>query len=83
MPEPVNAEDESLLIDLKILCNAVVTPIILPGLPATTTVADLKASVQNAFESRPATERMRFIYRGRILPNDEEELGNIFGVDNV
>jgi hypothetical protein len=83
MTEPTNAEDEPLRIDLKILCNAITTPIVLPGLPTTTTVADLKASVQNALESRPATGRMRFIYRGRILPSDDEQLGHIFGLDNV
>lgn len=79
-----NAPDqEQLQVDLKILCNTVATPIRLPGLPANTTVASVKSYAHNELDHRPPVERMRLIYNGRLLSNDQAELGEVFGWEQV
>tara|TARA_R110002003_G_scaffold107_9_gene9027 strand:- start:4449 stop:4718 length:270 start_codon:yes stop_codon:yes gene_type:complete len=52
-------------------------------LPTTTTIKELRSRIQDAVPSRPATERMRLIYRGRVVANDADTLGDVFGADNV
>jgi hypothetical protein len=52
-------------------------------LPTTTTIKELRSRIQDAVPSRPATERMRLIYRGRVVANDADTLGDVFGAANV
>ncbi|KAF2641779.1 hypothetical protein P280DRAFT_548418 [Massarina eburnea CBS 473.64] len=54
-----------------------------PGLRASTTIAELRQRVQDAVPSRPATERMRLIYRGRVVANDDDTLRDVFGADSL
>jgi hypothetical protein len=52
-------------------------------LPASTTVRELRSRIQDAVPSKPAPERMRLIYRGRVLANEADTLENIFGAESV
>lgn len=54
-----------------------------PDIPTTTTIKELRRRIQDAVPSKPATERMRVIYRGRVVANDADTLGSVFGADNV
>jgi hypothetical protein len=78
------AEDIS-TINLKVLSPSteVEGGVSFPDLPATTTVQELRSRIQDAVPSKPATERMRLIYRGRVVANDADTLGHVFGADNV
>ncbi|KAI1509548.1 Ubiquitin protein [Pyrenophora tritici-repentis] len=72
-------------INLKILSPSteVEGGVNLADVPASTTVKELRSRIQNAVPSKPATDRMRLIYRGRVVANDAETLGNVFGTDNI
>ena len=76
---------EEQTINLKILSPSteVEGGVNLADVPASTTVKELRSRIQNAVPSKPATDRMRLIYRGRVIANDAESLGNVFGTDNV
>ncbi|CAE7030398.1 hypothetical protein P3342_006296 [Pyrenophora teres f. teres] len=78
------AEEEQ-TINLKILSPSteVEGGVNLADVPASTTVKELRSRIQNAVPSKPATDRMRLIYRGRVVANDAETLGNVFGTDNI
>jgi hypothetical protein len=52
-------------------------------LPASTTVRELRSRIQDAVPSKPAPERMRLIYRGRVVANEADTLENIFGAESV
>jgi hypothetical protein len=77
--------EDAPVIDLKVLSpsTAVGRDIHLPQIPASTTVADLRLKLQDAIESRPAIDRMRLIYRGRVVANDTDTLSDVFGTENV
>ena len=79
MAEPGN------VINLKILSPSteVEGGVILPDLPASTTIKELRQKIQDAAPSKPATDRMRLIYRGRVVANDNDKLVDIFGVESV
>jgi hypothetical protein len=78
------AEEEQ-SIHLKILSPSteVEGGVNLPDVPASTTIKELRTCIQNAVPSKPATDRMRLIYRGRVVANDADTLGNVFGAENV
>jgi predicted glycosyltransferase len=57
--------------------------ITLADIPASTTVKELRSRIQNAVPSKPAPDRMRLIYRGRVVANDADTLSTVFGTDNV
>lgn len=54
-----------------------------PDIAAATTVKDLRLRIQNEIPSQPAVERMRLIYRGRVILHDADTLVDVFGLDNV
>ena len=54
-----------------------------PALAASTTIAELKQKIQDAVPSKPATDRMRLIYRGRVVANADDALLTVFGSDTV
>jgi hypothetical protein len=78
------AEEEQSL-NLKILSPSteVEGGVNLRDLPASTTIKELRCRIQDAVPSKPATDRMRLIYRGRVVANDADTLGNIFGAGSV
>jgi hypothetical protein len=77
--------EESDFINLKILSPSteVECGVHLPNLPASTTIQELRQKIQDAAPSRPATERMRIIYRGRVVANDNDRLVDVFGRESV
>lgn len=78
------AEEEQ-TINLKILSPSteVEGGVNLADVPASTTVKELRSRIQDAVPSKPAPERMRLIYRGRVVANDSDTLTNVFGAENV
>lgn len=79
------ADEEPLAVNLKILSPSpeVEGGVQLPDLAASTTVRELRQRIHDAAPSRPATDRMRLIYRGRVVANDNDTLLVVFGADNI
>ncbi|KAG9191550.1 hypothetical protein G6011_10284 [Alternaria panax] len=77
--------DEAQTINLKILSPSteVEGGVHLADMPASTTVRELRSRIQDAAPSKPAPERMRLIYRGRVVANDADTLSKVFGADNI
>ncbi|KAF2873928.1 hypothetical protein BDV95DRAFT_626826 [Massariosphaeria phaeospora] len=77
--------DDQLTINLKVLSPSteVDDNLNFHKLPASTTIKELRLKIQDAVASRPAAERMRLIYRGKVLPTESETLANVFGLDNI
>lgn len=77
--------DDALAINLKVLSpsSEFEGGIHLRELPASTTVRELRLKIQDAVPSKPAPERMRLIYRGKVVANDAATLEAVFGADNV
>lgn len=55
----------------------------LQDLPTSTTVRELRLKIQDAVASRPGPERMRLIYRGKVVANDSDTLETVFGTEEV
>ncbi|KAF2743943.1 hypothetical protein M011DRAFT_470840 [Sporormia fimetaria CBS 119925] len=72
-------------INLKVLSPSteVQGDITLPAIPISTTVKDLRLRIQNEIATRPSTDRMRLIYRGRVVANETDTLSDVFGAENV
>lgn len=77
--------EENSTINLKILSpsSEVEGGITFTDLPTTTTIKELRSRIRDAVSSKPVPERMRLIYRGRVVANDADTLGNVFGAENV
>jgi hypothetical protein len=54
-----------------------------PNLPAATTIQELRTRIQDTAPSKPAPDRMRLIYRGRVIANDADTLATVFGAESV
>jgi hypothetical protein len=54
-----------------------------PDIPTSTTIKELRNRIQDAVQSKPAPDRMRLIYRGRVVANDADTLGSVFGAESV
>lgn len=77
--------EETLAINLKILSpsSEIEGGIHLQDVPASTTVRELRLKIQHAVPSNPGPERMRLIYRGKVVANDADSLETVFGAENV
>lgn len=77
--------EESSTINLKVLSpsSEVEGGVSFVDLPTTTTIKELRSRIQDAVPSKPAPERMRLIYRGRVVANETATLGEVFGTENV
>lgn len=77
--------EEHAALNLRILSpsSEVEGGITFSSLSTATTVAQLRERIQDAIPSRPAPERMRLIYRGRVVANDGDTLEHVFGAANV
>jgi hypothetical protein len=77
--------DDPVPINLKVLSPStdVKGDIYIPDIPASTTVQELRLRLQDQIEGRPATERMRLIYRGRVIAKETDRLVDVFGLENV
>lgn len=76
---------ETVAINLRVLSpsSELEHGIHLQALPASTTVRELRLRIQAAAPSKPGPERMRLIYRGKVVANDGDTLEAVFGADNV
>ena len=76
---------ETVAVNLKVLSPSteIEGGIHLPDVPASTTVRELRLRIQEAVPSNPALDRMRLIYRGKVVANDADTLETLFGADNV
>ena len=54
-----------------------------PDFSISSTVHELKRSIQNAVTTKPAPERQRLIYRGRALVHDHVTLREVIGQEAV
>ncbi|KAH7406830.1 hypothetical protein DE146DRAFT_648559 [Phaeosphaeria sp. MPI-PUGE-AT-0046c] len=79
------AEETPTTINLRVLSPSaeVEGGVALPDIPTATSVKELRSRIQDAVPSRPAPERMRLIYRGRVVANENDTLSTIFGADNI
>ena len=75
--------DDTLTINLRVLQPNSDGGFTLSALAASTTVRELRARIQDAIPDHPSTERMRLIYRGRVVANDSDTLADVFGAENV
>ena len=78
-------DSEEVVLNLKILSPSteVQSDITLADLPAATTIQELRERIRNEIESRPTVDRMRLIYRGRVMMRDTDTLLDVFGLTNV
>lgn len=77
--------EEVSTINLKILSpsSEIEGGIRLQGLPTSTTVRELRLKIQDAVPSKPAPDRMRLIFRGKVVANAADSLETVFGAENV
>jgi hypothetical protein len=77
--------EETPTINLKVLSPSteVEGGVNLANVPTTTTIRELRSRIQDAVPSKPGPERMRLIYRGRVVANDADTLTDVFGAENV
>ena len=86
---PVNSGDDKasgdLTVNLQIKSPSVgvTRPILFPGLPATTTIKQLKEMIRNSLPMRPEDKSQRLIHRGRAVATDSDTLLNVIGADLV
>ena len=72
-------------VDLRILSPSteIQDGLSFPGLSAQTTVARLKELIRDSVPSRPAADRQRLIFQGRVLSSGDSTLAEVFGLDQV
>jgi hypothetical protein len=72
-------------IDLKVLSPSteVDGDMLFVKLPASTTVAELKLKIKGQIATKPAVERMRLIYRGRVMTKESDTMTDVFGREGV
>jgi hypothetical protein len=77
--------EEVLVVNLRVLSPSAELEggISFPDLPTATTIQQLRTRIQDAAPSKPTTDRMRLIYRGRVLVNDTDTLATVFGAESV
>lgn len=62
---------------------AVNAPLNFTGLPASTTVGQLKEKIREALDAKPANEQQRLIHQGKLLNRESETLLDVFGEQKV
>ncbi|KAJ1329625.1 homocysteine-responsive endoplasmic reticulum-resident ubiquitin-like domain member 1 protein [Microdochium nivale] len=72
-------------LDLHILSPSpgVPQPLLLHGIPTTTTIRQLKDRLRNTLDAKPADNAQRLIHRGRLLACDDDTLLDVFGQDAI
>lgn len=81
--EPSPVPSDQLSINLKIISPSLSQPLVLPDVPATITVRQLKERIRHELPTRPADSHQRLIYRGRMINRPDEKLLHLFGEDMV
>ncbi|RFU76949.1 ubiquitin family [Trichoderma arundinaceum] len=77
------ASSDQPVINLQVVSPSVGVnrPLLFPGLPAATTIKQLKERIRQTLPLRPSDENQRLIYRGRALLRDSDSLLDVFGAD--
>ncbi|ROV92643.1 hypothetical protein VSDG_06561 [Cytospora chrysosperma] len=75
------SEGNSLSANISIVSPSVAVnaPLNFPGLPASTTVAQLKERIRDALDTKPSNEQQRLIHQGKLLSRENDSLLDIFG----
>ncbi|KAL2759189.1 hypothetical protein ACRALDRAFT_2098697 [Sodiomyces alcalophilus JCM 7366] len=58
-------------------------PLSFPGLPASTTVRQLKEKIRNLLPTKPTDAQQWLIYKGRVLQQDDETLCQVIGESTI
>lgn len=82
-PEEPSQEAQALLLHVLSPSAEVPDKLTFSSIPVTTTVAELKARIQDAIPSMPSPARQRLIYRGKALVKDTDTLKDVFGQETV
>ncbi|PSR97158.1 hypothetical protein BD289DRAFT_459126 [Coniella lustricola] len=79
------AAPEKLPINISIVSPSlsVNTPLNFPGLPASTTLGQLKQNIRDALDSKPTNEQQRLIHQGKLLAKEDETLLQVFGEQKI
>jgi hypothetical protein len=79
------ASSDQPVINLQVVSPSVGVnrPLLFPGLPAATTIKQLKEKIRQNLPLRPSDESQRLIYRGRALLRDTDSLLDVIGADTV
>lgn len=79
------SEGNSLSANISIVSPSVAVnaPLNFPGLPASTTVAQLKERIRDALDTKPSNEQQRLIHQGKLLSRENDSLLDIFGEQKV
>ncbi|KAF4121811.1 Conserved fungal protein [Geosmithia morbida] len=74
-------DKDQLCVNLQVVSPSVgvTRPLIFPGLPASTTLKQLKEKIRQALPFRPTDENQRLIARGRALLRDTDTLLDVLG----
>lgn len=59
------------------------TPLNFPGLPASTTIGQLKQRIRETLDSKPSNDRQRLIHQGKLLARENETLLDVLGEQRV
>lgn len=78
-------EDGPLLVNIHFVSPSEGVPndLDFEGLPATTTVGQLKAKIHDVLPMHPAHDEQRIIYHGRLLASESATLLDVFGEEKV
>lgn len=77
--------DNSPTVNISIISPslAVNAPLNFTGLPASTTIGQLKEKIREALDAKPANEQQRLIHQGKLLSRESESLLDVFGEQKV
>ncbi|KAL1866353.1 hypothetical protein Daus18300_006817 [Diaporthe australafricana] len=83
-PSSSNAQapgENPLAVNISIISPslAVNAPLNFIGLPASTTIGQLKEKIREMLDAKPANEQQRLIHQGKLLNRESETLLDVFG----
>ena len=83
-PAGLEEQNAALLVNLQVVSpSAGVNTMAFTGLPASTTLRQVKEKIRELLASRPVDNQQRLIHRGRLLDRDTDTLLDVFGSDLV
>jgi Ubiquitin family len=85
-PPTESDKDQQPTLNLQVLSPSlqhVNRPLVFLGLPAATTIRQLKDKIRQTLPLRPSPETQRLIYRGHPLQRDQDTLLDVFGAETV
>lgn len=79
------SEENPLSVNIAIVSPSVAVnaPLNFPGLPASTTVAQLKERIRDSLDAKPSNEQQRLIHQGKLLSREIDTLLEVFGEQKV